>query len=251
MKKDFDSTIKRECIICLYDVHLSAASCPCSPGRYSCLQHAKQLCSCAWSDRVFYYRYKIGDLHLLVEALEGRSSAVYKWAKENLEMSIDFNVPDDVSTRSSVLDKIFTSADNSEKAKHTATQAHTPSAGPASDKLKDKVNITLGTMASGGPMNESLTRQLTLTSTVLLNKSSAAPASITAVPKISLKGKEQIISTSSVDEHHPDKGLTFAKNSKTSLAQTPLSQIFQNKQVAEKTPSPYQTNVIILSDDEE
>lgn len=252
MEKVFDSTIKRECIVCLYDLHLSAASCPCSPGRYSCLQHAKQLCSCAWSGRVFYYRYKIGDLHLLVEALEGRSSAVYKWARENLETSIDFSVPKDVSPKASVLDKIFTSADNSEKAKHREPQAHDASAGPASVKLKDGVNITSGTMGSRCAIIDTSPLQQTLPSTVSLNKSSAVPASKSADHKISSTGKERFISTSVVDHrHHPYKGPTFSKNPKTSLAQTPLSKIFGNKQAAEKSSPPYQTNVIVLSDDEE
>lgn len=250
IEKEFDSTIKRECFICLYDLHLSAASCPCSPGRYSCLQHAKQLCSCAWSDRVFHYRYKTGDLYLLVKALEGRSSAVYKWARENLEMSVDFNVPNDVSPRAPVLDNVLTSADKSEKAKHIEPQAHNPSAGPASVKLKDVVNRTIHTLASRDAMNP---LQQTLPSTASLNKSSVVPPSTTADPKVSSNGKERLISTSLVDhQHHPDKGLNFAKIPRTSSAQTPLSKIFLNKQGVEQSSSPYQANnVIVLSDDEE
>ncbi|XP_022960375.1 putative lysine-specific demethylase JMJ16 [Cucurbita moschata] len=84
----FDAVRKRECSICLYDLHLSAAGCSCSADRYSCLNHAKQLCSCAWGDKFFVVRYKMGSLNLLLEALEGKLSAVYKWAKENLGLAV-------------------------------------------------------------------------------------------------------------------------------------------------------------------
>ncbi|KAL8146971.1 putative lysine-specific demethylase JMJ16 isoform X2 [Apium graveolens] len=207
VEKDFDSTLKRECFICLYDLHLSAASCPCSPGRYACLQHAKQLCSCAWSDRVFHYQYKSSDLYLLVEALERRSIAVYKWASENLEMSVDFNVPNDASPRALVLDNVLTSADKSEKAEHTEPQAHNPSAGPASVKLKDVVNRTIQTLASKDAMNP---LQQTLSSTASLNKSSLAPSSIEADPKVSSNGKVRSITSLEYHQHHPDNVVASA-----------------------------------------
>ena len=236
MEKDFDSTIKREYITCLYNLNLSAASCPCSPGQYSCLQHAMQLCSCSWSDRVFYCRYKIHDLILLGDALEGRAGAVYKWASENLKMHIDSGVPYDGSPRASVLDNFV-------KAKHTEPKEHNSSAGPASDKLKGGGNITSGTITSKSAMNVTSPLQQTLPSTISLNNSGAVHASKTVDPKISSKGKEPFLSTS-VDNPHAVIGLT-------SSAQTPLSQIFRNKQVAEQSPSPYQNNVIVLSDDED
>nr|ATB18052.1 histone demethylase 3 [Lonicera japonica] len=92
MDHNFDFKLKRECVICQYDLHLSAAVCPCSPNRYSCLNHAKQLCSCPWSARFFLFRYKITDLNVLVEALEGKLSAVYKWAKENIGLAFHSHV---------------------------------------------------------------------------------------------------------------------------------------------------------------
>ncbi|KAK2989478.1 hypothetical protein RJ640_019577 [Escallonia rubra] len=88
MENDFDLTTKRECTICLYDLHLSAVGCPCSPDRFSCMNHAKQLCSCAWSDKFFLARYKISELNALVDALEGKLSAVIRWAKEHLGLSM-------------------------------------------------------------------------------------------------------------------------------------------------------------------
>lgn len=83
MDKNFDYTSKRECNICLYDLHLSAAFCPCSPDIYSCLNHVKQLCSCAWTEKIFLFRYEISELNVLLEAVEGKLSAVYRWAKDD------------------------------------------------------------------------------------------------------------------------------------------------------------------------
>ncbi|XP_038898268.1 putative lysine-specific demethylase JMJ16 isoform X2 [Benincasa hispida] len=83
-----DAVRKYKCSICLCDLHLSAAGCSCSADRYSCLIHAKQLCSCAWSNKFFVVRYKMDNLNLLLEALEGKLSAVYKWAKENLGLAV-------------------------------------------------------------------------------------------------------------------------------------------------------------------
>ncbi|KAL6214533.1 hypothetical protein ACLB2K_013965 [Fragaria x ananassa] len=84
MNSDFDATMKRECCICFCDLHFSAVGCPCSVGRYSCLFHAKQRCFCDWSNKFVLYRHEIKELNLLVEALEGKLSAVIKWAKDDL-----------------------------------------------------------------------------------------------------------------------------------------------------------------------
>lgn len=97
MDSSFDESIERECIICLYDLHLSAVGCKCCPERFACLYHAKQLCSCALSEKTFLFRYTITDLDVLVEALEGRLSAIYKWAKLNLGLSLSPLVSKDKS----------------------------------------------------------------------------------------------------------------------------------------------------------
>ncbi|CAI0386141.1 unnamed protein product [Linum tenue] len=94
MDKDFDSTSKKECIVCYYDLHLSAATCPCSADRYSCLNHAKLLCSCPWGRRIFLYRYEIDELRILIEAVDGKLSAIYKWAKNDLQLSLQSIVSD-------------------------------------------------------------------------------------------------------------------------------------------------------------
>ncbi|XP_024973658.1 putative lysine-specific demethylase JMJ16 isoform X1 [Cynara cardunculus var. scolymus] len=86
MEKEFGSTVKKECIVCYYDLYLSATACLCSLDRYTCLEHSKQLCSCPWSSRMFLFRYNIDELNLLIEALEGKLNALYRWAEENREI---------------------------------------------------------------------------------------------------------------------------------------------------------------------
>ncbi|XP_075090013.1 putative lysine-specific demethylase JMJ16 isoform X2 [Nicotiana tabacum] len=88
MEDDFCATVKRECPICYYDLYLSAIGCKCSPYKYTCLLHAKQLCSCAWSEKYLLIRYKIDELSIMVEALDGKVSAVHKWAKEKLGLPV-------------------------------------------------------------------------------------------------------------------------------------------------------------------
>ncbi|KAF8723707.1 hypothetical protein HU200_021671 [Digitaria exilis] len=64
MDAEFDST-DRECALCYYDLHLSASGCPCSPEKYACLVHAKQLCSCDWDRRIFLFRYDASTVSLV------------------------------------------------------------------------------------------------------------------------------------------------------------------------------------------
>ncbi|XWS31413.1 hypothetical protein CRYUN_Cryun23aG0073400 [Craigia yunnanensis] len=91
--KNFNATGKRECSICYFDLYLSATYCPCSATRYSCLNHAKQLCSCTWTKKIFLYNYEISELNILVEALEGKFSAVYRWGKEDLNLGLRYYTP--------------------------------------------------------------------------------------------------------------------------------------------------------------
>ncbi|KAG4167000.1 hypothetical protein ERO13_A13G167600v2 [Gossypium hirsutum] len=88
MDRNFDATSERECCICFFDLHLSAAGCRCSPVRYACLNHAKHLCSCARDAKFFLLRYEINELNILVEALEGKLSAIYRWARLDLGMAL-------------------------------------------------------------------------------------------------------------------------------------------------------------------
>lgn len=96
MEASFDETNERECSVCFFDLHLSAAGCrQCSPDKYSCLNHAKQFCSCVWGSKFFLLRHDIKDLAILVEALEGKLSAIYRWAKLDLGLSLSSYVSKD------------------------------------------------------------------------------------------------------------------------------------------------------------
>ncbi|KAK8638049.1 hypothetical protein V6N13_136492 [Hibiscus sabdariffa] len=95
MDSNFDATSERECSICFFDLHLSAAGCSCSPDRYACLNHAKQLCLCAGGANVFLFRYDINELNILVEALEGKLSAIYRWARLDLGLALSSYISKD------------------------------------------------------------------------------------------------------------------------------------------------------------
>lgn len=88
MDESFDSSCKRECSICLRDLFLSAVGCSCSDDKFVCLDHTRKLCSCPWTDKVLLYRYEISELEVLHQALHGKLSAVYKWAKEDLGLTV-------------------------------------------------------------------------------------------------------------------------------------------------------------------
>uniref|UniRef100_A0A7N0U9Q5 Uncharacterized protein n=1 Tax=Kalanchoe fedtschenkoi TaxID=63787 RepID=A0A7N0U9Q5_KALFE len=92
MDSDLDEEIRRECCICHCDLYLSAIGCSCSTDKFSCLNHAKQLCACPWRSRVLLFRYENNQLKLLVEALEGKLSAAYRWAKESLGLLVQTQV---------------------------------------------------------------------------------------------------------------------------------------------------------------
>ncbi|KAK7344107.1 hypothetical protein VNO77_13382 [Canavalia gladiata] len=98
MESSFDATNERECNICFFDLHLSAGGCRCSPDRYACLDHAKQFCSCSWDSKFFLFRYDISELNILVEALEGKLSAIYRWAKMDLGLALSSYVSVDKET---------------------------------------------------------------------------------------------------------------------------------------------------------
>ncbi|CAN4101956.1 unnamed protein product [Withania somnifera] len=88
MEEDFCATTKRECITCFYDLYLSSIGCKCSPHKYTCFLHAKQLCACAWSEKYLLIRYEIDELSIMVEALDRTVSAVHKLAKEKIGLPV-------------------------------------------------------------------------------------------------------------------------------------------------------------------
>ncbi|XP_010906800.2 lysine-specific demethylase JMJ703 isoform X1 [Elaeis guineensis] len=99
MDANFDCNCERECIVCHYDLHLSAAGCLCSPDRFACLSHAKQLCSCAWSTRFFLFHYEISELNVLLDALGGKLSAVHRWGLSDLGLSLSSYVAKEKTQR--------------------------------------------------------------------------------------------------------------------------------------------------------
>ncbi|XP_041028922.1 lysine-specific demethylase JMJ18-like [Juglans microcarpa x Juglans regia] len=82
MERDFDVEKERECSSCYYDLHLSAASCKCSPDQFSCLKHANHFCSCEIDNRFVLLRYSMSELNTLVDALEGSVDAIKVWASD-------------------------------------------------------------------------------------------------------------------------------------------------------------------------
>lgn len=85
MDKEFDVKTERECFSCLYDLHLSSVGCKCSVDRFACLEHASHICSCEPKDHYVLQRYRMDNLRILVEALEGSLDATRTWRSEVLD----------------------------------------------------------------------------------------------------------------------------------------------------------------------
>lgn len=92
MENNFDPTNERECSVCLFDLHLSAVRCPCSPDKYTCLNHASQMCLCGLATKSFLFRYNTSELHILVQALEGKLSAIYRWGSLDLGLALTWPI---------------------------------------------------------------------------------------------------------------------------------------------------------------
>ncbi|CAK7357410.1 unnamed protein product [Dovyalis caffra] len=86
MEKDFDLQNEKECFLCFYDLHLSAASCKCSPERFACLKHASHFCSCEIDHRYVLLHYTMDELNTLVDGLEGELDALKVWGSEEYRL---------------------------------------------------------------------------------------------------------------------------------------------------------------------
>ncbi|KAG7984750.1 hypothetical protein I3843_04G177000 [Carya illinoinensis] len=126
MSKDFDATSKRQCTVCFSDLHFSAAGCQCNPNKFSCLNHAKQFCSCSWSEKFFLFRYEMNELELLVEALEGKLSAVYRWAKEDLGLSLYSPASKSGTRKSGLVGGLPSHAEESKQKQHKSKDMGKP-----------------------------------------------------------------------------------------------------------------------------
>ncbi|KAG8385165.1 hypothetical protein BUALT_Bualt03G0013400 [Buddleja alternifolia] len=82
MGEDFDKK-ERECFSCFYDLHLSAASCNCSPDKFACLKHTNLICSCDQDSRYILLRYTVVELNTLVKALEESIDALQLWVSND------------------------------------------------------------------------------------------------------------------------------------------------------------------------
>ncbi|XP_065043901.1 lysine-specific demethylase JMJ14-like isoform X1 [Musa acuminata AAA Group] len=88
MDNNFDLSTERECFLCFYDLHLSAAGCECSPNRYACLSHAKLICSCDPSKMILLVRHNLDELNALVLALGGDLGAVKLCNLEDIGLAL-------------------------------------------------------------------------------------------------------------------------------------------------------------------
>ncbi|KAH7294151.1 hypothetical protein KP509_28G058700 [Ceratopteris richardii] len=86
MDKNFDSTDAKECIVCHYDLHLSAVGCECAQERYTCLEHVHDLCPCEKSRKHALYRYEILELEAIATALR-KNSKLSDDSQQLLELS--------------------------------------------------------------------------------------------------------------------------------------------------------------------
>ncbi|KAF8108916.1 hypothetical protein N665_0104s0227 [Sinapis alba] len=115
MDKDFDSNRERDCVKCSYDLHLTASGCnKCSPGKYVCTKHAKELCSCEGIYRFVLLRYTLDELSSLVRALEGEREDLKTWGSKvikdcsvthkgeprGFDLNLDFQVDDEIDNTS-------------------------------------------------------------------------------------------------------------------------------------------------------
>ncbi|XP_050363885.1 putative lysine-specific demethylase JMJ16 [Argentina anserina] len=126
MNSDFNVTTKRECSICYCDLHFSAVGCPCSVDRYSCLFHAKQRCLCDWSNKFVLYRHEIKGLYILVEALEGKLSAVIRWAKDDLGLYLHEHLSKSTAQSPGQVDNHIPPTDKIQLKEHMLEDASSP-----------------------------------------------------------------------------------------------------------------------------
>lgn len=261
MGADFDSTSKRECSTCLYDLHLSAMGCPCSPGRYSCLKHSKQLCSCAWSSRFLLFRYSTGDLDVLVEALEGKLSSIHRWAKEKLGLNLYPFVPkDNLQVPSVVGDRLpFSGAKNQEFTSDNAELTNgisklSPEMGPpvlhATSLSKERDNTKASTVSSVSLGSQSKERES------FLAAQSSFLAHLRKDPKAFEGAKERFLAAQSSFLAHLRKEANARESEQSVLKSTsasngegPSSGLASDEKHPKKS-SCCQSDVILLDDDE-
>lgn len=283
MDGDFDSTCKRECSICFYDLHLSATGCPCSPDKFVCLKHAKQLCSCAWSARVFLFRYLMSELNLLVDALEGKLSAVYRWAKENLGLAVHSNVlRNEFQLPSLVRDRLHLAEGKQEKFKSnnaapakgtsrtSVSELHPETKKPLLQvsNQKEREKSAAFTVSSVGAITNATSAQTKKSSEVSSNNLSlpCTPKSEKEMSGLGFQFKEggsfsaaHLNSEAHLSKEVASHGLPFhlcnnqtdLESTSASLGEDPSCSVAPNKQITEKSSGCGSNVILIISDDED
>ncbi|PON55481.1 FY-rich [Parasponia andersonii] len=231
MESNFDDASERECSICFFDLHLSAAGCHCSPEKYACLNHAKQLCPCAWGDKFFLFRYDISELNILVEALEGKLSAVYRWARLDLGLAL-----------SSYVNK-----DNMQVGKshsETRTALEVLSSQPLTNSLKDQSVIEISEGSHGAIDQNKIVLGLPV------------PSKYTGPSSAFSSSSHDVKMASNNSPLEGEEIIDLACNARTSVCQLSQEdtsyaiQLVEGKSLVKKTSVSERDNIILLSDDE-
>ncbi|XP_020225804.1 putative lysine-specific demethylase JMJ16 [Cajanus cajan] len=247
MESTFDATDERECNICFFDLHLSAAGCRCSPDRYACLDHAKQFCSCSWDSKFFLFRYDISELNILVEALEGKLSAIYRWAKLDLGLALSSHVSADKGTVLMELNSRSSNLSHSSRATvHKETALH-----PSNKFIDDSqlIDVPIENQANSkdhSPFQPRKSAESTssLSSTKdLLTFKSSKPTCETANHKICVNKEESVICRSKMRT----PGCQLSQEDTPNALSLPLAQHGGEKSSLYR----HNNNVILLSDDED
>ncbi|WKA03345.1 hypothetical protein VitviT2T_021460 [Vitis vinifera] len=238
MEANFDAINERECIVCLFDLHLSAAGCHCSPDRYACLNHAKQLCSCAWNTKFFLFRYDISELNILVEALEGKLSAVYRWARLDLGLALSSYISKDNLQIPGLIGKLSQSSEG--------TVLNEQNSKPVSSlkKVGGAENATGIPLNSTGNIGETLLPQKEKPSKALLDlEGRKVPSSRNRMgnQRFQFTKEESVLSA-------PSLGTPVCHPSQEDMYNT--ENLASVKSELERNTFPGHGNVILLSDDE-
>ncbi|KAL9317922.1 hypothetical protein ACSQ67_014439 [Phaseolus vulgaris] len=229
----------------LFDLHLSASGCRCSPDRYACLDHAKQFCSCSWDSRFFLFRYDVSELNILVEALEGKLSAIYRWAKSDLGLALSSYVSAGKETILKELKSHSSNLSHSSRATlHTEMALH-----PPNKYIDDSQLIDVPIENQANSKDQSYFQQIKSAEAIsslgstkeLLTFISSKPTSDVHNHKICVTKEESVICRSKMKT----PGCQLSQED-TSYALSTLPQ-----QGGEKSSLYRHNNIILLSDDED
>ncbi|KAM4613210.1 lysine (K)-specific demethylase 5Ba isoform 2-T2 [Polymixia lowei] len=70
---------ERQCCECRTTCYLSGITCPCSPGKLVCLNHARELCSCPPSNHTLHYKFTMAELYTMMTTVKLRAESYRNW----------------------------------------------------------------------------------------------------------------------------------------------------------------------------